>query len=383
MAGAYSAIVIGAGSTGAAIAHDLALRGLRVTVLERAGTASGSTGHNQAQLHSGARYAVNDPESARECIQENLILRKILPDQLELNDGLFLAVDEAGLEYSKIFLPACAESGIPTRVLSVERALQLEPLANPHSLAAIQIPDGVFDPYRLCLSFLASACENGASVKLFSQVTGLDLPNRRVTFKTRASGRTESLEADVIINAGGPWAAQVAGLAGLKLPLEQSAGAMLTIDRRVCNMVLNLLAPPGDGDIIVPQRSTSILGTTSWTVSQPADIPVPPEHIEQIYLVAERLVPSVRQARVRGVMAAARPLLSLPGAGGRAASRGFACFDAAAQGLPGFFSIVGGKTTTSRLMAEKLSDLVCAFLHYERPCQTRSTALLSHRRWVQ
>ena len=66
---------------------------LKVTVLERAGAASGSTGHNQAQLHSGARYAVNDPESARECIQENLILRQILPEQLELNDGLFLAVD--------------------------------------------------------------------------------------------------------------------------------------------------------------------------------------------------------------------------------------------------------------------------------------------------
>ena len=59
-------VVIGAGSTGAAIAHDLALRGLRVTLVERLGPASGTTGHNQAQLHSGARYAVNDPGSARE-----------------------------------------------------------------------------------------------------------------------------------------------------------------------------------------------------------------------------------------------------------------------------------------------------------------------------
>ena len=58
-----SAIIIGAGSSGSAIAHDLTLRGVDVTVLERAGVASGSTGHNQAQLHSGARYVVNDPES--------------------------------------------------------------------------------------------------------------------------------------------------------------------------------------------------------------------------------------------------------------------------------------------------------------------------------
>ncbi len=73
-------IVIGAGSTGAALAHDLALRGLAVTVVERGGVASGTTGHNQAQLHSGARYAASDPESARECIQENEILRHIMPD---------------------------------------------------------------------------------------------------------------------------------------------------------------------------------------------------------------------------------------------------------------------------------------------------------------
>jgi glycerol-3-phosphate dehydrogenase len=89
--GAPHAIVIGAGSTGAAIAHDLALRGLRVTVVERGGVASGATGHNQAQLHSGARYAVNDPESARECIEENLILRTIMPGGWNWNDGLFVA----------------------------------------------------------------------------------------------------------------------------------------------------------------------------------------------------------------------------------------------------------------------------------------------------
>ena len=83
--GAPHVIVIGAGSTGAAIAHDLALRGSRVTVVERGGVASGTTGHNQAQLHSGARYAVNDPESARECIEENMLLRKIMPEGLELN----------------------------------------------------------------------------------------------------------------------------------------------------------------------------------------------------------------------------------------------------------------------------------------------------------
>ena len=91
----FHAVVIGAGSTGAATAHDLALRGLRVTVIERGEVASGTTGRNHCLLHSGARYVVNDPISAKECIEENFILRQIMPDALELNDGFMVAVNEA------------------------------------------------------------------------------------------------------------------------------------------------------------------------------------------------------------------------------------------------------------------------------------------------
>src|SRR5512143_1149463 len=87
----YHVIVIGAGSTGAATAHDLALRGFRVTVLERGEIASGTTGRNHCLLHSGGRYVVNDPAAARECMEENRILRHIMPGGLELNDGLTVA----------------------------------------------------------------------------------------------------------------------------------------------------------------------------------------------------------------------------------------------------------------------------------------------------
>ena len=198
MSTAAQAIVIGAGSTGSALAHDLALRGLRVTVLDRAGVASGSTGHNQAQLHSGARYAVNDPGSAAECIRENWILRRIQPDVLELNDGLFVAVDEQGMAYRKTFLEACEACDIPAHELTVERALQMEPLLNPHILLAIQIPDGVFDPYRLCLSFLATACQHGATVQTFCEVVDLDTPNRTLRFHSRRTNKDELLQGDVI-----------------------------------------------------------------------------------------------------------------------------------------------------------------------------------------
>jgi len=370
-------VVIGAGSTGAAIAHDLALRGLRVTLVERFGPAAGTTGHNQAQLHSGARYAVSDPESARECAEENIILRKLMPDSLELNDKLFIALSEEHLSYRETFLEACAQSEIPTEEISAAEALKLEPGLNPGLLSAIRIMDGVFDPYRFTLSFIATARKNGANFLPFTEV--IAVRQGQVTLHRRASGEDIVFACDVIVNAAGPWAPRIAEMAGVPLSLEPSAGVMATLSKRLCNMVINLLAPPGDGDIIVPQRNTSILGTTSWMVDDPDDIPIPADHVHQLLELAEWMIPGASRVPIRGVMAAARPLIKDPGAQGRAASRGFRCYDHTKDGIPGFFSIIGGKTTTARYMAEKMSDIVCLNLEINTPCQTRTTPLLSYR----
>jgi glycerol-3-phosphate dehydrogenase len=232
------------------------------------------------------------------------------------------------------------------------------------------------------LSFLATAQSNGAEVYTFSEVVGVDPQRCQVIAYSRQTAKTQVFTADAIVNAAGPWAGKIARLAGVQVEVEPSAGVMVTVDRRVCNRVLNLLAPPGDGDIIVPQRNSSILGTTSWSVTDPDDIPIPPGHVEQIFSVAELMVPGIRNYAVRGVMAAARPLLVVEGAGGRATSRGFVCYQHSAEGAPGFFSVVGGKTTTARLMAEKVGDQVAAYLHWDQPCNTRTTSLLSYRKWT-
>ena len=76
-------LIIGGGGTGGALAHDLALRGVKVTLVERGELTSGTTGRHHGLLHSGGRYAVNDQESAIECIEENRILRTIAPGSFE------------------------------------------------------------------------------------------------------------------------------------------------------------------------------------------------------------------------------------------------------------------------------------------------------------
>ena len=88
----YDVIVIGGGATGAGTARDCAMRGLSTLLVERYDFTTGATGRNHGLLHSGARYAVTDSESARECIEENMILRKIASHCVEEHDGLFITL---------------------------------------------------------------------------------------------------------------------------------------------------------------------------------------------------------------------------------------------------------------------------------------------------
>ena len=112
------AIIVGAGFTGVATAHDLALRGFDVTVIERGDICNGTSGRTHGLLHCGGRYAVKDQESAIECIDENMILRKIVPQVIEPNGGLFIAMDESDLQYGEQFIEGCEACHIPLEELT-------------------------------------------------------------------------------------------------------------------------------------------------------------------------------------------------------------------------------------------------------------------------
>src|SRR5690606_38378388 len=82
----------------------------------------------------------------------------------------------------------------------------------------------------------------------------------------RTSDRLYEIGADIVINAAGPWSGRVAEMAGVEVPIRPSPGVMLALRGRLCNMVINRMTPSGDGDIIVPQRALSVVGTSSWVV---------------------------------------------------------------------------------------------------------------------
>ena len=103
----FDVIIIGGGATGGGTALDLALRGLRVALIERADLTDGTSGRYHGLLHSGGRYAVRDPESARECIEENRILRRIVPHAIEDTGGFFVTTPDDDPTYADKWLKAC------------------------------------------------------------------------------------------------------------------------------------------------------------------------------------------------------------------------------------------------------------------------------------
>lgn len=380
------AIVIGAGFTGVAVAYDLAQRGLDVKVLERGPLVNGTSGRTHGLLHSGARYAVEDQESAIECIDENIILRKIIPQVIEPNGGLFVALNESDMAYREAFIQGCADCHIATEELNPQQVLSLEPNLNPKLITAFRVPDGTFDPLRLAMGFAASANEYGAEFYLFCEVKDFILDGqgnvKGVQYTDRSSNRIKEMYADVVVNAAGVWAGEVAGLAGnIHLPIKPTPGVMVAYDQRLCQRVINRLDEPGDGDIIVPQRQMITVGTTSFEADNQDYIPV---YADQVKLMFERgceLLPAIKNTKERGAFMASRPLLD-SGSKGRSLTRTFKCFDhKESDNVDGLVTITGGKATTMRLMAEKTADLVCKKLGMNVPCQTAELAILSYRKF--
>jgi glycerol-3-phosphate dehydrogenase len=383
-AGSAHVLILGGGGTGGALAHDLALRGLRVTLVERGELTSGTTGRHHGLLHSGARYAVNDRESAVECIEENTILRAIAPGSFEENDGLFVAITDEDMDYLPGFLEGCEASGIPTEFLTPERSLLLEPQLNPDLKAAVRVPDATMDAMRMPLRFFATAKANGARVLNYLEVTGLLVEGGAVVgaaVHDHVSGLDAEVHADLTVNATGPWSERVARMAGVDVPIRPSPGVMLALRGRLCNMVVNRMHRSGDGDIVVPQRALSIVGTSSWFVDDPDDLGVPEDHVRRMWEEGAKLIPAVARADFRAAWSAARPLIGSDAddGSGRQLSRTFKTIDHADRdGVQGFVTITGGKATTLRGMAELCADVVCRKLGLDAPCRTRDVVLLPH-----
>lgn len=370
-------VIIGGGATGTGIMRDCALRNIRCILLERLDISAGSTGRNHGLLHSGARYAVTDPLSAMECIQENRTLRHIARHCVEESDGLFISLPEDDLDYQEQFIKACHHASIPTQLLSAEEALGLEPNANPTLKSAVKVPDGTLDPFRLCSANVLDAQQHGATLLNHTRVVGLLRQQERIVgvqCENQLTHQKFEIRCQQVINAAGIWGQQVTQMAGVPLTMFPAKGSLLIFDYRLNNLVINRCRKPADADILVPGDTISLIGTTSEHIDY-HDIDKPTVTAKEVELLMNegiKLCPSMAHARVLRAYAGVRPLVSVDNDGsGRNISRGIVLLDHKTRdGLDGLVTITGGKLMTYRLMAEQATDLVAQKLGNSIPCQT-------------
>ena len=144
-------------------------------------------------------------------------------------------------------------------------------------------------------------------------------------------------------------------------------------------MIISRLRRPGDGDIVVPQRRLSIIGSTQRKTDNPDGLQPEREEVALLLAAADELVPGFSLQAFRAAWSAARPLAGRTADDGRAISRDIAVFDhGSLDGVKGLFSIVGGKATTLRVMGEKVADAVANYLGVTGACSSADQVLLPH-----
>ncbi len=375
-------VIIGGGVTGAGLLWDLSLRGISAVLLEKKDLANGATGRCHGLLHSGGRYVVKDAEAAKECISENMILKKIAAGCIHDTGGLFVHLKEDDPKYVDDWSTGCGKIGIPIEELSRTEALNLEPNLPDSLVKAYTIPDAHVDVFLLTLLNVKAAVARGARLRTYAEVTAIDVEDshvKRVRFRDTRTGELDAIECEIVINAAGGWAQQVAAMAGVEVPVRCDRGALLIFNHCVVTRVVNRLRKPGDADILVPCGPVCILGTSSITVPSPENLSVLPEEIHKLMGLGIELIPALAEARLLRIFTGARPLYvpkSATGAAGREVSRNFALLDHDSKdGVGGFISIVGGKLTTYRLMAKATADLISKKLGIDEECTTETTPL--------
>jgi glycerol-3-phosphate dehydrogenase len=373
-------LVIGGGATGAGVAWDAALRGFDVVLVDRADLAQGTSGRFHGLLHSGGRYVVKDPVAARECVAENAVLRRVLPHCIEDTGGYFVSTPADDPAYADRFLAACHELGVPVEEVRVGEALRAEPRLNRRISRAFAVQDAGIDAWKTVWSLARGAAEHGARILAYHRVVDLHVADGRVAgarLRNELTGEELDVEAAFTLNASGAWAAQIVRMAGIEgIGVIPGKGIMIAMNHRLVNTVVNRCGMPSDGDILVPIRTVSVIGTTDIRASDPDDIPVTQAEVDQMLDAGEMLVPGLRAARALRVWAGVRPLFQDDRSGAEAAdtrdvSRTHAVVDHLERdGLAGLLTMSGGKLTTLRLMAQDLVDAMCRQLGEHRPCRT-------------
>jgi glycerol-3-phosphate dehydrogenase len=307
--------------------------------------------------------------AAAECASEGAVLKRIAGYCIEDCGGMFVSLPGDDPRYVDTFISSCRTAGVWAEEATSQEARTAEPNLTSEVRSAVRVADASVDPFSLVLGNVGSARRAGAEVLNHFSLRSLEVKDGRIVGALAGEGsEAVTLKPEIVINAAGAWSGRVAAMAGLKVSMQLDKGSMIVFNGRVVNGLVNRLRPPSDGDILVPHRSATILGTTSGAGDLDG-IGATGQEVDRLLREAIAVVPGIASARMVRAYAGIRPLPS-GGEQGREASRGFRIIDHQGEGVDNLVSVIGGKLTTYRLMAEKVSDAVMAKLGRKGQCRT-------------
>ncbi len=385
---AVQVLVVGGGVNGAGVARDLALRGVRCALVERREFGSGTSWASSGMIHGGLRYLQKDPEvTLHSCVDSGAIQRIAphlvfrIPFLMPVfpEDPIGPELVEIGLEMYDRYQPF--KNGRPHTRLTRAQALHLEPALSPRLDCAFTLDEWGVDAARLCAANALDAAARGAVVATHTEVVDfLREPGSGRVLGARArdrlTGEEIEIEAELTFNATGPWSPRVAALADAQVRLRPGKGIHLVFERRVSDLAVYARGVDGRDMFTFPHEQNSMAGTTDDDFYGDLDrIPVTEDEVAYVMEAMERSLPGIRRHRVIHTTEGVRPTLFAFGVGETDLSRDYAVIDHAGEGVPGLFSIAGGKLASYRLMSEDATDRLCRVLGVREPCRTADTPL--------
>ena len=376
--------MIGGGATGAGVAWDAALRGFNVILADRADLAEGTSGRFHGLLHSGGRYVVKDPIAADECVAENAILRRMIPDCIEDTGGLFVTTPDDDPAYADQFLEGARRAAMPAEEIPVAEALRTEPRLNPRIRRAIRVQDGSIEVWKTVWSLARGAQEHGARILTYHKVIDLHRADGAVTgarLRNELTGEELDVETRFV-------AERVRAVGGADRPHGRDRGHRR--DPRQGDHDRDEPPAREHGDQPVRhagrrrhpradpdgQRDRHDGHQGRGSRRDPGDAGRGRRDARRRRAARPGLPPGARAARLGGRAPAVPGREGRPGGEDtRDVSRTHAVVDHRARdGVDGLLTMSGGKLTTYRLMAQDLVDAMCRQLGDERPCTTAETA---------
>ena len=369
----FDVAVIGGGIVGCGVARDAALRGLRVVLVERHDFGSGTTAASTRIIHGGLRYLETaDFALVRMDLRERETLLRIAPHLVK------------PLEFVIPFDRVGAWQRLKLRVgLALYDALAFGsslPRRRANAQEAAYYDARVDSPERLSLENVIDAAAHGGLALNYVEVTGAirkDAAIEGIRVRDRLSGEESDICARVTVNASGPWFERVAGILAGSLPgrVRTTKGVHLVCPPMTDRALVLFSRVDGRLMFAIPRAGHTWLGTTDTDYSgDPAEAAATPEDVHYVVESLRGTFPSLSIHDVRYTTAGVRALV-MQGGSESSVSRMHKVADGEDVGAPGLVSIMGGKITGYRAIAEDATDIVCRRLGVMRRSETASRVL--------